>query len=205
MEKANYNLIREANMNTVGKELIRSLMIGEKEGRADRELTGTPKFHVAEAVEQIKEAIAGINGDVSALQMWVKQGKLSNIDKGVIDSLSASLSGLFYWVGVAKEQMPKQASMTAGKQASFETFTANTELAEDIVAKVAAANETVDRLVQEGKRFNAERAKEDLHKIASKVAEIAQNVDLAHPWVSNDLEDLSQSANKIYGLFHPKG
>ena len=94
---------------------------------------------------------------------------------------------------------------SVGKQASFETFMANAELAEDIVAKIAAADETIDRLVQEGKRFNSVQAKEDLHKIASKVAEIAQNVDLAHPWVSNDLEDLSQSANKIYGLFHPKG
>jgi hypothetical protein len=45
----------------------------------------------------------------------------------------------------------------------------------------------------------------DLHKLASRVTEIAQNVDLAYPWVSNDLMELSKKASEIHGLFHPKG
>jgi hypothetical protein len=87
------------------------------------------------------------------------------------------------------------------KIASYDTFTANVELAEDIVAKVAATDEAIERLRTAGKRFDSVRAKSDLHKIASRVAEIAQNVDLAQPWVSNDLADLSNMASEIHGLF----
>ena len=89
------------------------------------------------------------------------------------------------------------------KIASYDTFAANVELAEDIVAKVAATDEAIERLKTAGKRFDSVRAKQDLHKIASRVAEIAQNVDLAQPWVSNDLADLSKKANEIHGLFEP--
>ena len=87
------------------------------------------------------------------------------------------------------------------KTASYDTFTANVETAEDIVAKVAATDEAIDRLMTAGKRFDSVRAKQDLHKIASRVAEIAQNVDLAQPWVGNDLADLSKRATEIHGLF----
>lgn len=90
------------------------------------------------------------------------------------------------------------------RTASYETFSSNVELAEDIITKVAAVDSRIDALVLEGKRFDSDRAKSDLHRIASRVSEIAQNVDLAYPWVSNDLETLSKKANEIYGLFAPK-
>lgn len=92
-----------------------------------------------------------------------------------------------------------------GKTASYDTFMANTEMAEDVITKVAATDETIDRLVSEGKQFDSARAKMDLHKLASRVSEISQNVDLAYPWVSNDLMELSKKANEIHELFHPKG
>jgi len=90
------------------------------------------------------------------------------------------------------------------KTASYESFDANATVAEEIVAKVASANDAIDRLVSAGKRFDSVRAKADLHKIASKVAEITQNVDLAQPWVANDLAALSKQAAHIQGLFEPK-
>lgn len=90
------------------------------------------------------------------------------------------------------------------KTASYEMFTANAEMAEDIVAKVAATDEAIERLKSAGRKFDSVRAKADLHKIASRVAEIAQNVDLAQPWVGTDLSDLSKRANEIHGLFQPK-
>lgn len=95
-------------------------------------------------------------------------------------------------------------NQAAMKTASYDTFTANVELAEDIVAKVATTDEAIDRLVNAGKKFDSVRAKSDLHKIASRVAEIAQNVDLAQPWVGGDLATLSKQANEIHGLFQPK-
>ncbi len=86
-------------------------------------------------------------------------------------------------------------------KASYDTFANNMKLAEEIVAKVAATDETINRLVQAGNRFNSVRAKSDLHTIVSRVASIAQEVDMAQPWVSGDLLALSKQANAIYDLF----
>jgi hypothetical protein len=96
---------------------------------------------------------------------------------------------------------PSALENTMLKSASYDTFAAHVELAEEIVAKVAATDEAVNRLVAAGKRFNSVRAKQDLLKIASRVAEIAQNVDLAQPWVGNDLSDLAAKASEIQSLF----
>jgi len=90
------------------------------------------------------------------------------------------------------------------KSASYETFSSNMELAEGIVTKVAETNSRIDALIAEGKQFDSNRAKGDLHKIASKVSEIAQNVDMAQPWVETDLTELSKQATEIHSLFEPK-
>jgi hypothetical protein len=87
------------------------------------------------------------------------------------------------------------------KSASYDTFVENVGMAEEVVHKVAATNATIDTLVAAGKQFNSARAKEDLLKIAARVAEIAQNVDMAQPWVGADLADLVKKASAIYALF----
>jgi hypothetical protein len=91
------------------------------------------------------------------------------------------------------------------KTASYDTLKANVEMAEEIVSKVAATHETIDRLVWEGKRFDAAKAKQDLLKIASRVSEIAQDVDMAQPWVGRDLAVVAAQADEIYGLFPHDG
>jgi len=91
------------------------------------------------------------------------------------------------------------------KEASYDTFTTNMSVAEGIIEKVAASESAIDRLVTAGKRFNSVRAKADLHKIASKVAEIASDVDLAQSWVGGDLKALDKQASAIHTLFVPKG
>jgi len=99
---------------------------------------------------------------------------------------------------------PTDLEIAMQKTASYETFSSNVELAEDILAKVAATNDRIEDLLKEGKEFDSNRAKTDLHKIASRVSEIAQNVDLAHPWVETDLSTLSERANEIHKLFEPR-
>jgi len=93
----------------------------------------------------------------------------------------------------------------AMRTASYETLISHVELAEDIVTKVAETDLTIDRLVAAGKRFDSARAKLDLLKIASRVVEIAQNVDLAQGWVGGDLAELSAQASEIHGLFPATG
>jgi len=90
------------------------------------------------------------------------------------------------------------------RTASYDNLISNVEMAEDIVTKVAETDATIDRLVAAGKRFDSVRAKADLLKIASRVADITANVDLAHGWVGEDLSELSSQADAIQGLFTPK-
>jgi hypothetical protein len=101
-----------------------------------------------------------------------------------------------------KEQEPAKAQEDQGqKTASYESLKANADVVESILATVDGTNEKIDRLVAAGKRFNAAKAKSDLHKIASKVSEIVANVDLAAPWVKNDLVELARQADTIHSLF----
>jgi len=87
------------------------------------------------------------------------------------------------------------------KTASYESLESNSNLAETIIQQVAETSETIDRLVTAGRKFNASKANEDLHTITTRVAEILANVDLAQPWVANDLNALAKQADHIHGLF----
>lgn len=86
---------------------------------------------------------------------------------------------------------------------SVETLEANATLADEILFKVEATGEKVERLVQAGRKFNASAARSDLFSIAHRVAEIVNNVDLAQSWVEADLTKLAAEANRIHGLFEP--
>lgn len=97
----------------------------------------------------------------------------------------------------------KVALPSGAKEASYEVLADNSNLAETIIQQVAETSETIDRLVTAGRRFNADKALEDLHTITARVTEILANVDLAQPWVANDLNALAKQASHIHGLFHP--
>jgi hypothetical protein len=84
---------------------------------------------------------------------------------------------------------------------SVDTLQANSTLAEDILATVEQTDAKVEALVTAGRKFNASRAKEDLYGIASKVAEILNTVDMAQPWVGDNLQALTKQAKGIHDLF----
>ena len=88
------------------------------------------------------------------------------------------------------------------KMASYDTLAANSNIAETVIQQVAETTETIDRLVAAGRKFNASKALEDLHTITARTTEILANVDLAQPWVENDLNALAKQAAHIHGLFH---
>lgn len=87
------------------------------------------------------------------------------------------------------------------KVASYDVLASNSGLAETIIQQVAETSETIDRLVTAGRKFNASKAREDLHAIVARTTEILANVDLAQPWVATDLNALAQQAEHIHGLF----
>lgn len=80
-------------------------------------------------------------------------------------------------------------------------LTEHVELAEKIVAKVASTGARIDRLERDGKRFDADRARQDLHRIASRVTTIARDTDMAQPWVREELNELNRRASYMTYLF----
>ena len=84
---------------------------------------------------------------------------------------------------------------------SYDTFAKNTEVANEIIAKAESTVETIDKLITAGKKFNAARAKGDVHAVTSKIAGILKDVDLTQPWVQADLDKLAGRMSEIHGLF----
>lgn len=102
----------------------------------------------------------------------------------------------------------KHASTTYARMASAPAPTAssvaldvNSKLAETIMGKIDASNDGVDRLVKAGRRFNASKAKGDLHGLSAKLANLLQNADLAQPWVKDELNGLAKQADVMHGYF----
>jgi len=152
------------------------------------------------------EIKTAIEQQVAQIEREIKDLQASGMPKNMLASQVETLKGMISHIKAPSpygDQSKNKTYYGLGKTASYDTFMANTEMAENVITKVAATDETIDRLVSEGKKFDSTRAKMDLHKLASRVTEIAQNVDLAYPWVGNDLADLSKRADEIHGLFHP--
>lgn len=150
-----------------------------------------------------KEAI---NRQVAQIEAEIKMLQSGGMPKEMMASQVATLKSLISGIRSPSpygDQSKNKSFYVGGKQASYDTFKAHSDMADDIVAKVAATDAMIDRLAAAGKRFNSVRAKTDLHKIASRVSEIAQNVDLAQPWVGNDLQELHKQASTIHDLFIP--
>lgn len=84
---------------------------------------------------------------------------------------------------------------------STATLSANADIAEGILSSLGETNDRIDLLVTAGRKFNAAKAKEDLHKLGTAVQTILTDADLAQPYVTTDLEKLAAEAAHIHGLF----
>lgn len=137
------------------------------------------------AVEGLRELAAGLHfynpGDQSKNDAW-------NTPGGKVDTVDGTQPSL-------------PADVTNPKTASTRVLTANADLAESIISKVAETNDKIVALVNAGRRFNADQAKLDLHQVASEVQTILTEADLAMPYVGQDLHKLAAQADALYTLF----
>jgi hypothetical protein len=102
-------------------------------------------------------------------------------------------------------EQAKEASVAEPGALNYDTFKANSSLAEGILQKLGAVNDRIDAIVASGKKgFNSARAKGDLGAVTTKVAGIMADVDLTQPWVADDLKKLAARAEHIHQLFFPK-
>jgi hypothetical protein len=184
-----------------------------------------PKLH-----HELRSLVGGLHfynpGDQSKNNAWYTEGgKVDTVDGNVSLPSSATHStalGIKVETADAPSSTPvnapepststvyapgtKSASAAAPASAlsaspSFDNFKQNTMLAEDVIQTVETTDQKVDALVTAGRKFNAGKVKGELFTIASRVTEIINNVDLAQPWVRNDLTALAAQAKHIHGLF----
>ena len=156
--------------------------------------------------EAVKNQITQVEEQIAILRNHASEAGSGSLSKDLMDNQIASLQKL---IGVLRNHDGDYGDQADNRDfyagvpadASYATFKANTEMAETIVQRVAATNEIVDKLVTAGRKFASSDAKRDLHSIAANVSEIAQNVDLALPWVTKDLVKLAAEADRIHGLF----
>lgn len=89
------------------------------------------------------------------------------------------------------------------KGLSVDTYRANMTTARAILEKAQETVGTIDKLVSEGKRFNASRARADVAQVTTKVASICSDTELTESWVQGDLAKLAARTDRIHRLFHP--
>ena len=92
---------------------------------------------------------------------------------------------------------------TADIELSYDKAQANMTLAHQILAKAGETVVRIDKLAGAGKKFNAAKAKADVHAVTSKVAGILK-MDLTASWVQEDLRKLANRTDHTHGLFLPK-
>lgn len=182
-------------------------------GRASERLQPKGTVMAADADKALKDAVVN---QIAAIerQIGVLNQKASESGGEPAASMKAEVAKLQDLVAWLKRPSPygdqSDNSDTYGlkpetpggvKAASYASLEDNAAVAEEILSKVGATTDKIDLLVERGRRFNASQAREDLHDITSRVAEILANVDLAQPWVKNDLRSLAERAAHIHSLF----
>lgn len=98
---------------------------------------------------------------------------------------------------------PTSVTHPLGKSANFQTLQTNMAMAEGIVEKVNQTDTKIDALVTAGRKFNASKARNDLHTIVATLVSMLKQVDPAQPWVTAELQKLDRQASEIHGLFAP--
>ncbi len=126
-----------------------------------------------------------------------------------IKSPNQSKNETYYNLGAPQvfevgDAAPKPVTVNAADESelAFDTIQANSAVAQQILAKAQETVAKIDKLAASGRKFNAAKAKADVHAVTSKVAGILK-MDLTASWVQGDLTKLAQKADHLHGLFAP--
>ena len=151
----------------------------------------------------IEAQVGKIEAQVALLEQKAKEASPGSLSQVSMKSDIEALKDLVKTIGDApKGQSENDANYgPAKKEASLDHLNVNSAMSEEILEKVDATRTTIDRLVQAGRKFNASKAREDLHAVTSKLHNILVAADLAEPWIGNDLQELASRADHIHGLF----
>lgn len=178
-----------------------------------------PRFRTARKgnMPTIHEDLTALERHISDLNKHAGHVTPASLTKGheilvkladKIKSPNQSKNDTYYGLGAPNvyevdDAAPKPHTVNASEGLAFDTLQANQTVAQDILAKATETAATIDKLAKAGKRFNAAKAKADVHAVTSKVAGILKT-DLTAAWVQGDLAKLAAQTDHLHGLFHAK-
>ena len=122
--------------------------------------------------------------------------------KAQVDALKSLVGELRAPSAYSKNLSDNSGYYGLGKK-SAAVLEGNGKIASSIIDEVNWTLGRIEGLVLAGKKFNAARARRDLHEVSDKLANLLANSDLAAPWVSDELLGLERTASHICGLFKP--
>ena len=165
--------------------------------------------------EQVKMRLAHIEKQVETLSKGPNPEVLGNLQKAVA-SISLPHPGdqgkndAWYITAPPKVDTvedpgaytpPADVTHPLGKTASFLALQGNMKMAEEILQHVAETDEKIDALVTAGRKFNASKARADLHGVVATLTNMMTQVDMAQPWVSDDLSKIAKRCDELHALF----
>ena len=103
----------------------------------------------------------------------------------------------------ASEEEPTKVGSDLDSGLTFSTYEANMKLARQILDTSKKTVATIGKKEAEGRKFNASRARSDVHAVTSRVASICESTELTESWVHKDLLKLADRVQEIHDLFHP--
>lgn len=126
--------------------------------------------------------------------------KASNLAAGVehLKKLASALKRPVLAQQDEEQKKDDEEPKTAGL--AYDTYVANTELANTILATNDVTVKLIDKCAAAGRKFNASRARADVREVTDKVAGILA-ADPTLSWVKGDLDKLAARADQIHGLF----
>lgn len=156
-------------------------------------------------IEQIIQNLASNPTPEGATALQTSVASIKLLEVG-----DQSKNNAFYGLGAPKVDTvedpgaytpPPAVTHPLGKSASFATFQANLKLAEEIITQVAETDVKIDALVTAGRKFNASKARTDLHLVTANLQDVLRQVDIAEPWVTGDLQKLAKKCEGLHALF----
>lgn len=165
----------------------------------------TPMSTIFENLDRTAKVISYLNRKASEGETDPKAFDYLKKEAGKIKSPNQSNNSTYYGLGDPKvHEVTDKVKKASVGELTFDIYDANMKLAKQVLAQSKEVVATIDAKVAAGKKFNAVRARSDVHALTTKVASICESTQLTEDWVQADLQKLARRSDELHQLFHPK-
>lgn len=164
-------------------------------------------MNIFENLDRTEKVVSYLDKLASAGKTDPKAFEYLKKEAGKIQSPNQSNNSTYYGLGEpdvheVTDAAPKPHTVAAAAEnLTYDVYETNMKLARQILDLSQETVATIDRKVAAGKKFNASRAKGDVHALTSKVASICETTTLTEDWVVADLQKLASRSKSLLRLF----